>query len=401
MIRKLQVKIVCLVMAIVTVMMVVIFSMFFRFTQKNLEQSSLQLLRMSDNKQHSLSRPGEGPGQNAPCFSLEWGPSGVLIATGEESYDLSDTEALQQILTEAEQTEKETGVLKDYALRFLRSNSPKGNRYVFTDISTEIQTLTNLGWICTTLGIFGFAGFLVVSIFLARWLTRPVTQSLANQRQFVADASHELKTPLTVILTNTELLQQPEYDSSTRSRFTDNILTTAKQMRGLVESLLELARVDNGQVKAAVVLLDYSKLVSDAVLPFEPMYFEKGLMLESQVEPGLRVSGNERYLNQVVGILLDNGLKYASDGGTVRLELRRNGRGHCLLSVASPGVKLSVQELRDIFKRFYQVDKARNMDHSYGLGLSIAEQIVREHGGKIWAESRDGINTFFVTLAIC
>jgi len=99
-----------------------------------------------------------------------------------------------------------------------------------------------------------------------------------------------------------------------------------------------------------------------------------------------------------VSILLDNGLKYASSGGTVRLQLRHNGRNNCLLSVASPGAALSSQQLQDIFKRFYQVDKVRNMDHSYGLGLSIAQQIVSEHGGRIWAESKDGINTFYVVL---
>ena len=372
MIKKLRLKIICVVMTIIMVMMAVIFVMIFSFTSADLEQSSIQALHLAADMK-KRNRPGDGPERDTLCFLLERTADGELRVLGGESYDLSDVEELKQILTDAEQTGTETGVLSRYSLRFLRDQNRDSVRYIFTDITTEQRTLYSLAWICGVIGLAAFAVFLVMSILLARWLAKPVAQAITNQRQFVADASHELKTPLTVILTNTELLQQPEYSDAERGNFTDNILATARQMRGLVESLLELARVDNGQVRASVSLIDYSRL-------------------------GLRVSGNERYLNQVVGILLDNGMKYATPGGTVRLELCTSGRGHCQLSVASPGEKLSAQELQDIFKRFYQVDKARNMDHSYGLGLSIAQQIVQEHGGRIWAESKDGINTFFVVL---
>ena len=397
MIKKLRLKIICVVMTIIMVMMAVIFVMIFSFTSADLEQSSIQALHLAADMK-KRNRPGDGPERDTLCFLLERTADGELRVLGGESYDLSDVEELKQILTDAEQTGTETGVLSRYSLRFLRDQNRDSVRYIFTDITTEQRTLYSLAWICGVIGLAAFAVFLVMSILLARWLAKPVAQAITTQRQFVADASHELKTPLTVLLTNTALLQQPEYSDAERGNFTDNILATARQMRGLVESLLELARVDNGQVRASVALIDYSRLVENAVLPFEPMYFEKGLTLESQVAPGLRVSGNERYLNQVVGILLDNGMKYATPGGTVRLELCTSGRGHCQLSVASPGEKLSAQELQDIFKQFYQVDKARNMDHSYGLGLSIAQQIVQEHGGRIWAESKDGINTFFVVL---
>ena len=400
MIKKLRLKIVCIVMAIVMVMMAVIFAMIFGFTKRNLEHNSIQALRMAADMKLG-GRPGGGPERNMPCFMLEWGFDGELRILGGESYDLSDVGELKRILAEAEQSGAETGVLSRYSLRYLRHQNPMGIRYVFVDITTEQQALYGLAWICGVIGLAAFGVFLLVSILLSGWLVKPIAQAMSHQRQFVADASHELKTPLTVILTNTELLQQPEYSEDERRRFTDSILSTARQMRGLVESLLELARVDNGQIKAAITQADYSRLVENAVLPFEPVYFEKGLTLESRIEPGLRVLGNERYLSQVVGILLDNGLKYSTPGGTVCLELRRIGRGNCQLSVASPGRSMSQQELQDIFKRFYQVDKVRNMDHSYGLGLSIARQIVKEHGGRIWAESKEGINTFFVVLNCC
>ena len=257
-----------------------------------------------------------------------------------------------------------------------------------------MRSLTNT---CVIIGVLSFAVFLGLSFLLARWAVKPVETAWNQQRQFVADASHELKTPLTVILTNAELLQEPEYDEQARSRFVDSIMTMSHQMRGLVESLLELARVDNGGQNMVFFRLNFSELVSDALLPFEPVYFEKGLTLESNVEENLFVKGSQQHLKQVADILLDNASKYASADSTVRVILRRQG-SHCLLSVASAGDAISKEDLKNIFKRFYRMDKARSMNHSYGLGLSIADSIVSKHGGKIWAESADGVNTFFVQL---
>ena len=221
-----------------------------------------------------------------------------------------------------------------------------------------------------------------------------------RRQEFVANVSHELKTPLTVILTNAELLQAPGYDAPARSRFAGSILTMSQQMRGLVESLLELARVDAGRAQDAQTELDLSALVNDALLPFEPVLFEAGHTLTARVEDGIRVRGNAAQLRQVVEILLDNARKYAQPGGWVLLTLVRQGGRHCVLSVADPGAPLTPQECRDIFKRFYRVDHVRAMNHSYGLGLAIAARIAEAHRGRIWAESSGGINTFYFTIPI-
>ena len=208
-----------------------------------------------------------------------------------------------------------------------------------------------------------------------------------------------MKTPLTVILTNAEMLQEPDYDADQRQQFSASILTMSHQMRTLVENLLQLARADCGQTKQAYSRLDWSDLLETAVLPFEPLYFEQGLMLQTQIEPRLAVTGNEAQLRQVAEILLDNARKYSAPGSTVRLILRSQGR-QAVLALESPGQPLTPDQCRDIFRRFYRVDEARSRDGSYGLGLSIAEGIISDHRGKIWAEGRDGGNTFFVTLPL-
>ena len=158
------------------------------------------------------------------------------------------------------------------------------------------------------------------------------------------------------------------------------------QMRHLVEGLLELARADNGQTKNAFAKIDYSKLVSDSLLPFEPVLFERGLTLEGCIEPGITLTGSAQHLHQVVDILLDNAGKYASPG-IVMVTLQRQGRGNCLLTVSNPGEPIPQPELERIFERFYRVDKARSRTGSFGLGLSIARSIIQNHNGKIWAQS--------------
>ena len=230
---------------------------------------------------------------------------------------------------------------------------------------------------------------------------KPVEEAWRQQqKRFVADASHELKTPLTVIISNAELLQQPGYDEAQRRRFADNIFVTSRKMRHLTESMLGLARLDSlRDAEKKLTELDFSALVENALLPFEPMFFEQGLHLETQVEAGIRVIGNEDGLRQCVDILLDNACKY-SEPGCVFVDLRRDGR-RCELTVANPYPELSREECREVFRRFYRRDPARSSGvGGYGLGLPIAEGIITHHGGKIACDWEAGFVRFTVTLPL-
>ena len=247
------------------------------------------------------------------------------------------------------------------------------------------------------LGALGLLVFFGLAMLLARGAVRPVEQAWRQQKQFVADASHELKTPLTVILTNTELLQSPDYDAAQKQTFLSGIDAMAKQMRALVERLLELARAENEQAARAFAPCDFSQIAESSALLFEAALFERGLTLQTELESGVTVSGDARQLGQLVEIYLDNARKYAS-GGTVTVRLSRCGKGRCRLSVANEGEPISPQALRQIFDRFSRADAARTRDGSFGLGLSIAQAIVQTHGGSVWAESENGVNTFFAEL---
>ena len=396
MIRRLRIKFVCITMAIVTVMMALMFTFQYRSTQAGLEQASIKALQAASQERIGALRPGFDR-VDQPCFILSLNPWGSLMVDGDSYYDLSDG-ALNVAIYNAALAQGGTyGVLEEYGLRYYRSESPMELRYVFTDIQLEQQTLRQLLRSSIAIGGAGFAGFLLLSILLAHWAVRPVAKAWEEQRRFVADASHELKTPLSVILTNAELLREPGYEEEQRDQFSASILTMSHQMRSLVENLLQLARADNAETRQVLEPVDWSLMLENTLLPFEPLYFEAGLVLESCIEPGTLVRGNEAQLAQVAEILLDNGRKYAAPGGTVRMTLTAQGR-QAVLAVSSPGETLTAQQCRDIFTRFYRVDQARRRDGSYGLGLAIARQIVTAHRGRIWAEGKDGVNTFYVSL---
>lgn len=399
MLKKLRIRFISLSVVIFAVMLGIIFGLIYYFTAENLESQSLIHMETVLNSRSRMSNKlMRGDENRTPTFTIEMTSLGSTYIVGSSYYDLSDENVIGELMTHALNTSEQSGVIREYGLRYLRRATPLGWTVAFADITGERQMLDGLIRDLVLIELVGIALFFGASIFFARWATKPVETAWKQQQQFVADASHELKTPLAVIMSNAELMQTSGYSEAERAHFGESILIMSRKMRELVERLLDLARADNGQIKTTFEPLDYSTLVSDAVLPFEALFFEKELMLESTVAPDIRVNGSANYLRQTVEILLDNAQKYSLPG-TVTLTLEKHDRTHCLLTVKNPGEDMSAEELRNIFKRFYRADKARSSDSgSYGLGLAIAESIVAEHGGKIWAESKSGTVSFNILL---
>ena len=399
MIRKLQIKFVVINMVMVTAMLCVIFGLVYNFTRSNLEAESISMMKTIAANPFQQGRPSEqSPELRLPYFTLQLGPQGELISTGGGYYDLSDKYFLKDLIDESVGSRRETGIVEKHNLRFCRVATPMGTVLVFSDMSSENSTLNHLLKHSLIIGSFSFWVFFCISVFLSRWAVRPVAAAWLQQKQFVADASHELKTPLTVIMTNADLLQSDDYDEADRTSFSQSILLMSRQMKLLVEKMLELAKSDAEQAKQQLNPVDLSRLVLDMSISFEGVFADKGLTLESSVEPGITVRGNESALGQVTDILLDNAQKYSYPGGKTFVRLYSIGHSKCLLEVSNPGAEIPQEELKNIFRRFYRMDKARSRDGSFGLGLSIAESIIIQHKGKIWAESKRGINTFVVEL---
>lgn len=402
MIKKLKVKFVIVIMSITTIMLAAIFGFVMRSTLSSAEQESIRMMRQMAFQPVSPppAEPFERPTENIrlPYFMVIVKADGTIDAFGDAYYDLTDKKRLSELVGVILSKKEEVGLIADLDLRYLKTDSPDFQKIIFADVSSEKAIMTGLIRNCIIIGLISYAFFFATSLLLAKWVTMPVEKTLEEQKRFIADTSHELKTPLTVIMTNAEMLEDDGYSENDKQRFGKNILSMSKRMRGLVESLLELARMDSGAIKYVRATLDFSKLVSDAMLPFEPLFYEKGMEISCVIDENIRVCGDKAKLEQVVGILLDNALKYSTSDKPVEVSLTRR-RSHCVLAVSSGGAPISKEDCKNIFKRFYCIDKSRNDGQSYGLGLSIAYCIIAEHGGEIRAESQNGRNSFYVTLA--
>ena len=392
MLKKLRRRFVLINMAIVTGMLLVIFGLVIHFTNLDLDAQSDSMLQKI--AQNALDPVGREPNTQLPYFTLRYSASGQVVASGKTHYDITDREFLDELIATIYDINKTTGYLEDYHLKYTVVTSPIVQVIAFVDVSSQQSAMLSLLQVSILTAVAALAAFTFISILLARWAVNPVDKAWQQQKQFISDASHELKTPLTVIMSNAELLQD---DGCDRGVCADNILASSQQMRHLVEGMLELARADNGQIQTHFENMDLSKTVSDSILPFEPMFFESGLRLESVIEPGILVHGSQQHLHQLTDILLDNAQKYSTPG-IVDVKLSRQGKNQCLLTVSNPGTPIPQGELESIFQRFYRSDTARTSSGSFGLGLSIAQRIVQEHGGNIWAESNPSGNRFSVLL---
>ena len=227
---------------------------------------------------------------------------------------------------------------------------------------------------------------------LIRRMLRPVQESFDRQKQFVWDASHEFKTPLAVISANAEVLSR----EIGPNEYLGYIQSEVKRTDSLVQSLLTLARMDKGTVKAEMKRLDLSQALLAVALPFESTAFEAGRTLETDIPPGVFIRGDEAMLQQLAVILLGNALKYSNEGGTIRLSLAQKGRG-ATFSVYNTGPGIVPENLERIFDRFYREDLSHNSEVAgNGLGLAIARTIVQAHKGHIRAESHVGQDAAFI-----
>ena len=406
MIRKLQIKFVAMCMVLVTAVLGVVFAAVLVSAKQNIEVISHQVLERVIQDDAPNSRPALGPNQNGeevllPYFTVNlWDSNGVYQAfvTSGTYANLQDTAELEDILSDCLRQGQPEGTIGSYGLRYMRQDYGLYQRIAFVDMSMEQATLQELMGSYLQIGLAALILLLGVSILLARWATRPVARAWRQQRQFLSDASHELKTPLTVILSNAELLEAAPMDPRP-ARWADNIHSEAKRMKSLVEEMLTLARADNAVPTAVMAEVSLSDLATDCALAFEPVAFEAGKPLESDIAPDVTVTGDGDKLRQLIGVLLDNAIKYGQAGGTITLSLRRTDR-QARLTVSNPGEPIPPEQLSRLFERFYRADASRGEQSGFGLGLPIAAPIAAEHKGTLKAESDQVSTRFLFTMPL-
>ena len=259
------------------------------------------------------------------------------------------------------------------------------------------QTLVPLVRTLLLLGLAAMACFVAISMVLARWAIRPVAHAWEQQQQFVADASHELKTPLAVILANNSIIMSdPQATVGSQMKWVESTESEAHLMQGLVNDMLYLAQAESTQKDVEYDPVDFSDIVQGSVLQFESVAFERNVTIEDNIVDDVMVKGDPARMHRLVGTLVDNACKYADEGSSVRVDLEREGQ-KCRLTVRNAGSVIPAEDLPHLFDRFYRSDKARTREEGgFGLGLSIAKGVVDGLGGVIRATSTEQDGTCFI-----
>ena len=319
-------------------------------------------------------------------FTVFFDNNGEVARTNTESiYSITDEVAIdyaESVLVGG----NERGWTSNY--RYKVFSSEMGTGVVFVDGSMSrsslMQSMTIAGLV-----LLGCAALvLLLIILLSKRVVKPIAESYEKQKQFITDASHELKTPLTLILTNLDIAES----ELGKNEWLDDIRSEGHRMTELVNQLVELSRMDEEQ-PLNISEVAFGQLVADTVSEFEPLAIERGKHINASIDKEITYLGDEAPLHRLLGILMDNAIKYCDSGGEISVNLHKGRK--VILTVENTYTAVGEIELHRLFDRFYRTDKARKFTGGYGIGLSIAKAIVEKHKGEITAYKKDAAHIGF------
>ncbi len=319
--------------------------------------------------------------------------NGTVLSQSDETATIDST-VLAQSIKMALENPKDCDMLVSMNLMYYKNSLSQTTLILFADAGSVFHTLRNTVLICAAL----YALCLTVLFFISFWLSgiavKPTEVAWNQQKQFISDASHELKTPLTVILANNSILMGHRQEPvQSQWQWLESTQEEAQHMKRLIDQMLMLAKSEEHHAITECTEISLSAIAEECALGFEPLAYEKGMTLESQIEPALYVCADATMLTQLIHILLDNAIKYGRKGTPVTLWLGRTGSS-AVIRVHDYGAVIAPDDLDHIFDRFFRADKARG-EGGHGLGLAIARNIVELLKGKIRVSSDDQSGTVF------
>lgn len=307
---------------------------------------------------------------------------GTIAEIRQDAAEHYSMEGLESIVSKILDSGKTEGWHQYYRFRIVTRETPDRGSETVMGLLNASSTLYSIFTMLSVSAVIGAAAFLIVLlviVFASGRAVRPIAESYAKQKQFVTDAGHELKTPLTVISANNELARMLYGDSE----WFDSIDRQVGKMNGLVRSLIALSKMDEEQ-KPVFAAFNLSDAVFDTAKSFENLIHAKGKLLTLDIAEDIMYSGDESRLRQLVSILMDNAVKYCDDKGKIAVRFTADKSVRLLITNDFSGSESFDPE--KVFERFYRADKARTPDGSYGLGLSIAKSITELHKGEIRAK---------------
>ncbi len=395
MFQKFRIKIVIVIMCVLTVLLTsILTSIYVASSWSSKEHTNYMLLRLCRRDGFDiLSRPRQKNEYNSSQYYL------VLIGSdGSIQYIHNDNssgytdEQLGTLAITLSEKIKHKGTFENFS--YYVDKRIKGTYVAFSNDDFLNSYLNTLFKEILVFGMLGLILFLLASLWLSKWLVTPLQTAFAKQKQFISDASHEMKTPVAVISANADALQREIGEN----KWLGYIRDETQMMNKLINDLLQLAAIDSGEGSDQHKKVNLSEIVLGNVLPFESVAFERQIKLSEQIEEEITITGDSTKLGQLTAILVDNAINHTAPNGQITVTLKRL-RDKRVLTVANIGKEIPLQERELIFERFYRADKARVRGNgNYGLGLAIAKSIVENHNGRISVACRNHWTTFKVVL---
>ena len=413
--RKKLFAVICVILGAFLITMLSIFNIQLYSQEKNAVQSNFeQAIGMRDDKRPDFDDIGDAE-DNAEekaeaaekfippkrtlddimfidkiVYTVRYDDSGSVEEVINHSDDGVSDEEIQSIA--ASLTEK-YGDTSRVGNLYFDKYSYKINSGDMTIINNEAANKRLLTALEISIGIFVAGGLLIVFVSkkLTDWLIKPVEENFKKQKQFIADASHELKTPLAVIMASTDALE----NNPDETKWLENIKSESDRMNNLIADLLELAKSEEINDKLNFTTGSLSKAIEKSVLTFEGLAFEKGITMDYDIEENIEIEMDEVKIKQLAGILLDNAIKHSEKGSEISVSLKKDK--DVTFVVKNEGEGIPKGEEDKTFERFYRADESRNRsENRYGLGLAIAKNIAENHNATISAKSENGFTAFTV-----
>lgn len=315
--------------------------------------------------------------------------------------DYFDESTLPELLKAVTSQSAQFGTLYSSHVIYYYTGNSSLYRVALASTDYITHSMLHLGLVLLAIWVGAMGCFLLVSIQLSKVAARPMEEAIGREKQFVADASHDLKTPLSVILANNSILREnPEARVGSLSRWTDSTQQAAKRMQQLIGEMLTLADVERPEAPLELTQVDIASVVMKAALELESVAYEQGVALDTELPDSLLGRSSENYLQRIAASLMENAIKYEPRGGQVLVTLTRSRR-HAILEVRNRSTRISQEDLPHVFDRFYHSDKSRqSKTGGHGLGLAITKEMVTKLGGTVQAGSGEDGTAFTVKLPL-
>lgn len=334
-----------------------------------------------DKKNNGFGRHDKNAVDSARYAAVAIDKNGNIIRTDVTHISSLTEEEAAAIAEALKNTAAGTGTYSGFLYRISETKRAEGKVIILLDNGMQISSFFTVLFISVGAGIFGWLMMLLLVILLSRKTIAPVARSIEKQKQFVTNAGHEIKTPLAIILANTDAMELHNGEN----KWSKNIRAQTLRLSGLMQNLLMLAKMDESSTKLPMCEFDISTAAKDTVGAFIEPAALKGIMIEQDIKKGIRLSGNRDSIVQLMTVLLDNAVKYTESGGVIRAELYGSEK-NITLSIANTCEPIDHPE--KLFDRFYRGDSARTQKNGgYGIGLSVAQAIAELHKGSITAEN--------------